>query len=303
MAGDWIKMEMTTPDKPEVVAIAAALRIDQDAVLGKLFRIWAWADQNSVDGEMMPVTAAFIDRLTNKKGFAAAMRNAGWLEGDDGALCFPNFGRHNGATAKSRALDNRRKSDWRERGQMSGKCPDENRTKSGSDRLKNHGPEKRREEKNISLPLPLSDTLGDASAGGERDFCREKEARTEEPWPERIVAAYPVTGNRKTALEAVRSALAGGANPAEMLAAVGVHAAKFRALPASERRFCPGLHTYFEGGRWRDDPNASPWKKPGSREVKAATATAKKAPEMKPVRPEERATAEDIRAAKEMLSA
>jgi hypothetical protein len=72
MAGDWIKVELTTPDKPEVVVMATLPEIDQDAVVGKLFRLWAWAYQNSIDGEGVMVTKSFIDRLTNYEGFARA---------------------------------------------------------------------------------------------------------------------------------------------------------------------------------------------------------------------------------------
>ena len=73
MAGDWIKTEHTLPDKPEIIRMAAMLDIDQDAVTGKLLRIWIWADQNSVSGEGIPVTCAFLDRLVDCKGFSAAM--------------------------------------------------------------------------------------------------------------------------------------------------------------------------------------------------------------------------------------
>ena len=83
------------------------LRIDQDMVAGKLLRIWAWADQNSVEGSVS-VSAAFLDRLTAKKGFAAAMRTVGWLTGEDGNLGFANFERHNGDSAKARAESARR---------------------------------------------------------------------------------------------------------------------------------------------------------------------------------------------------
>jgi hypothetical protein len=105
---DWIKLECTTPDKPEIVHMAATLRIDQDAVVGKLLRVWVWADQNSVAGAKVTITASFIDRLTSRKGFAAAMRAAGWLLGDDGAMTFPNFDRHNGVTGKARSETARR---------------------------------------------------------------------------------------------------------------------------------------------------------------------------------------------------
>ncbi len=164
MAGDWIKVEMTTPDKPEVVSMSAALRMDQDAVVGKLIRIWAWADQNSLAGEAMAITDAFIDRLTGKKGFASAMRSAKWLYGEDGALSFPGFDRHNGSTAKGRAMDNRKKKASRQKGQTSQKCPDAVGTKKGTREEKRRedieipavslAPSPARDELDLSLPLP-----------------------------------------------------------------------------------------------------------------------------------------------------
>lgn len=148
MAGDWIKIELITPDKPEVVQMAALLRIDQDAVFGKLFRVWAWADQNSVDGSGMKITAAFIDRLTSKRGFADALRTVDWLKGDDCDLMFPNFGRHNGATAKARAETNRRVANHRERNAVNVT----NVTPPPlQDALLKPLPEKRREEKNTEI--------------------------------------------------------------------------------------------------------------------------------------------------------
>lgn len=113
MAGDWIKVETTTPDKPEVIAIAEMLGIDQDAVVGKLIRIWLWADQQTFDGNAggngVSVTFAFLDRCTFVPGFGSALEKVGWLaRRPDGTLTFPNFDRHNGTTAKSRALTAKR---------------------------------------------------------------------------------------------------------------------------------------------------------------------------------------------------
>lgn len=108
MAGDWIKVEHTTPDKPEVVKLAAMLGIDQDAVVGKLLRLWIWADQQSVSGNAITVTNSFLDRLVFCPGFAAGLVKVGWLNGREGLLSIPNFDRHNGQTAKNRANTNRR---------------------------------------------------------------------------------------------------------------------------------------------------------------------------------------------------
>jgi hypothetical protein len=108
MAGDWIKMECTTPDKPEVIRMADLLDLDQDAVLGKLVRLWMWADLQSVDGNALRVTERALDRIVFCPGFAAALRQVGWLKGRDAALQLPNFDRHNGQSAKKRAETNRR---------------------------------------------------------------------------------------------------------------------------------------------------------------------------------------------------
>jgi hypothetical protein len=148
MSGDWIKIEITTPDKPEVVAMATHLRVDQDAVVGKLLRLWGWANLNSENGEALPITEAFVDRLTNQRRFASALRHVGWLTGTDGALCFVNFDRHNGSSAKARAIANRKKSGQRARnsgtnvpeavGQMS---PNVSPITGGQNRDERGGPE------------------------------------------------------------------------------------------------------------------------------------------------------------------
>lgn len=81
---------------------------DPDTVVGKLIRLWAWADQQTVGGDHVKITCAYIDRLTFCKGFAKALMSVGWLQGEDGALQFLNFARHNGETAKARAESARR---------------------------------------------------------------------------------------------------------------------------------------------------------------------------------------------------
>lgn len=47
VAGDWIKVEHATPDKPEVVLMSSILKIDQDAVTGKLLRVWTLAESSA----------------------------------------------------------------------------------------------------------------------------------------------------------------------------------------------------------------------------------------------------------------
>lgn len=140
MAGDWIKVEDTTPDKPEVSRMAEALGVTPEHILGCMVRVWIWADQQSIDGNAVGVSDLALDGIARNAGIASAMRKEGWIVGDGATLSFPNFERHNGETAKKRALTNRRVKRFRN---------DSNVTSSL--------PEKRREE-NIKPPIvPLPD--------------------------------------------------------------------------------------------------------------------------------------------------
>ena len=108
MAGDWMKIELELPDKPEVHAIANTLNIDPDAVVGKLIRVWQWFDKHTTDGNAYGVTYSLLDRITNVTGFGEAMMFAGWLEQNDKYLTMPKFDRHNSKSAKTRALTSKR---------------------------------------------------------------------------------------------------------------------------------------------------------------------------------------------------
>jgi len=131
MAGDWLKVETSLPDKPEVHYIASTLNIDPDAVIGKLLRVWSWFDQHTEDGNAHGVTFALVDRFTGVTGFGEAMQFAGWLVQKDKTLVMVNFDRHNSKSAKKRALSGERQQRFRNASVTLGALP-----------------EKRREEKN-----------------------------------------------------------------------------------------------------------------------------------------------------------
>lgn len=143
MAGDWLKIEHALPDKPEVVQMAGLVNVDQDAIAGKLLRLWIWADQQTVDGNALTVTEVFIDRITFCPGFATALRTVGWLTGDDGQLEIPNFHRHNGQTAKKRANTSKRVKASRSRN-----------ADSNAPTVTPALPEKRREESLSGITIP-----------------------------------------------------------------------------------------------------------------------------------------------------
>jgi len=177
MAGDWLKMRHDLADDPSIIRTAADLGIDEDAVLGKCFRLWSWADRHTTDGQASGIGLAWVDRLTRCDGFGAALVRAGWLDELDGGLCFPRFDRHCSDTAKQRALDSRLKAEKRDvrqrAGQKPDKCPDAIRTTAG--------PEKRREE---DPPPPREAAQGEPEAtdGGWLAFRKLWNAGTGRPW-------------------------------------------------------------------------------------------------------------------------
>lgn len=122
MAGDWLKIEKHTPEKPEIAALAAIHGMDPEIVFAKCFKVWAWADSMMTDGTVRRVDPSFLDALVHARGFAHALIEVGWLQVRDGgdppqsrSLVIPNFARHMGQSAKQRALTANRVSAHRRR--------------------------------------------------------------------------------------------------------------------------------------------------------------------------------------------
>jgi hypothetical protein len=115
MAGDWIKFEISTLDKPEVRQMARVLGVKHGEALELLLRFWAWMDANSVDGHVDGLVDKDVDEMMCCQGFSAVMQMVGWLKCDNAALriSIPNADRHNGKSAKKRALSNSSQSKWR----------------------------------------------------------------------------------------------------------------------------------------------------------------------------------------------
>lgn len=104
MAGEWIKMRLDLASDPAVVRIRRATGLDADSVVGKLHRLWGWADVHTTDGRAAGLDVDWVDEFVGAPGFGAAMIAAGWLEADADGITFTNFDRHNGRPAKVRAL-------------------------------------------------------------------------------------------------------------------------------------------------------------------------------------------------------
>ena len=115
MAGEWIKLEVGLPEKPEVMRLARLLSMKRDQAVGVAVRFWIWADRNTVDGVVDGVEASDVDDVLTTPGLSTALEAVGWLliDKEKRRIVIPNFERHNGESAKKRALKNERQARWR----------------------------------------------------------------------------------------------------------------------------------------------------------------------------------------------
>jgi hypothetical protein len=111
MAGDWIKFEVATLDKPEVLRMAELLGIKRREMLGLLLDFFVWLDRNSCHGSVTHMSRMSLDDVTHTPGFSAVLCDVGWAEMDDstGVMTIKHWDRHNGKSAKTRALAKDRK--------------------------------------------------------------------------------------------------------------------------------------------------------------------------------------------------
>ena len=131
MAGPWLKNEWSPPDKPHMLAITAAMGWDDpDLAFAKLFRLWRWFDQHTVDGNAAGVTPAVLDRVIGVTGFVQAVANVGWLEIAPEGISLSRFGEHNGDTAKNRAQTAKRVAEHKSNAKANGEGNADTVTKS-----------------------------------------------------------------------------------------------------------------------------------------------------------------------------
>jgi hypothetical protein len=176
MAGDWIKMRHDLGSDPAVIRIRRATGLDADSIVGKLHRIWVWADLHTTDGSASGVDVAWVDEYVGVDGFGAAMVDAGWLEDTGRGIRIINFDRHNGAPAKVRAQGKTRAKRFRNAASV---------TESDEERYQRRE-EKRREEEHARAggkpPKPGAGSTGpEPAADGDPAAATKPAARPRRP--------------------------------------------------------------------------------------------------------------------------
>ena len=151
----WLKFDLSTPEKTEVLAITVALGWDDpDLTVGKLLKVWRWFDQHTVEGNAASVTTALLDRIVGVTGMSDAMISVGWLVRLGDGLQLPNFDRHNGKTTKDRLLTAKRVASYKGNALCNGAGNGDSVTLALAEALPRE--EKRREEE-----IGISQCLGD----------------------------------------------------------------------------------------------------------------------------------------------
>lgn len=187
MAGDWIPIRCDIASEPEVIRIAEQTGLDEDAVVGKLHRLWSWANRHTADGNAPGVTEKWIDRYLHCDGFAEAMTIVGWLNSDDYAVWFPKFDRFNSQSAKSRALTAKRVAEHKRKSNAGSNASGNGA--SVSDALPKE--EKRREDIVSSTKKQKRSRFKPPTVEEVRAFCAEKSYSVD---AEAFVAHYEANG-------------------------------------------------------------------------------------------------------------
>lgn len=245
MAGDWLKMEVSTPEKPEVLAITVAMGWDDpDLTVGKLFKVWRWFDQHTESGNACSVSPALLDRIIGVSGLSQAMADVGWLEFDGTGITLPNFDRHNGKTAKRRAMTARRVA----KHAANAKANAPSVSESVSPALPRE--EKRREEVKAKATVQPAAAQGDADGAKlPKRITGKKSAGTESEFA-RFWAAYPV---KKGRAEAMKKWKAKGCDA--IADDIIAHVRRMEAEDDQWKRgFIPHGSTYVNGELWNDEP-------------------------------------------------
>lgn len=105
----WLKIEITTPYKPEITQISRLCSCSKADAFLAFFKFMAWADSITEDGFIEFLTEEDCDDHAGLKGFGKAFATVKWIDFRNGGAYINNFDRHNGQSAKRRTLDTERK--------------------------------------------------------------------------------------------------------------------------------------------------------------------------------------------------
>ena len=108
---NWIKVNSNLRTSPKLVTVAARLSVTPVTALGAICTAWMLADEHAGEsGLLKHINLQTLDTMIGVDGLAEAMAFVGWLEETEDGVQFVDYQEHNGSTAKTRALAQRRQS-------------------------------------------------------------------------------------------------------------------------------------------------------------------------------------------------
>ena len=137
-------------DDPRIARLCDITGKKEAEVIGGLYWLWTMADVQTQDGMLNGLSTATIDRKTGVKGLGTALVKVGWVLETEEGIEIARFDEHNGASAKRRAYEAKRKQFVRT---ASEKCPLPMQTESG------RGQELDKNRIDISPIVPTGDMI------------------------------------------------------------------------------------------------------------------------------------------------
>lgn len=108
---NWIKVNSNLRTSPKLVTVASRLSVTPVTALGAICTAWMLADEHAGEsGLLKHINLQTLDDMIGVAGLAEAMAFVGWLEETEDGVQFVDYQEHNGSTAKTRALAQRRQS-------------------------------------------------------------------------------------------------------------------------------------------------------------------------------------------------
>jgi hypothetical protein len=100
----WMKIETNTPEKPEIRTIARQCHCSKAEAFLAFFRLWAYFDEHTADGFIPGLVQDDVDEIAGLEGVGRTLESVRWLTFDQTGITISTWERHNGESAKKRAL-------------------------------------------------------------------------------------------------------------------------------------------------------------------------------------------------------
>lgn len=220
--------------KPQVQGISQAVKLDPDAVVGKLIRIWLEFQEKATDNGLLPAKVPdWLDLLARCPGFALAMAAVGWLIIDVGGLRIPDFD----AWVSKKSIRRYEKTMWMAKARLTGgaTCADHE-----TPEVSTSGPHPVHNCPHEVHKIPAVTTVS-----------VRQTAQSDESF-DRFWSAYPNKKGKKDAAAAWKKLKADEPLVLKILEAIRVQSLNPR-WSENDGQYIPYPATWLNGRRWEDE--------------------------------------------------